>query len=284
MRPTGSLIGALFLLAASPGLAAEVCQYAGATSQSGRVAVRTEVSEASGLVTVAVAVRLDASPWRLWDVQVLAEEISSWRGGELRSVAVNNRYIVNGRPRRQQWDVFTRGPDGLVASRVQAKTLADFRKRHPAFAVHWDMARFGQPWLADYPAAQPERRPDLDLGRAALPLQPRTPLALAFHWSRWLPAAERTVPVFLPGWKRDAALDASVQPAGPDGRWRITLRHPALDRAQPSWADAVVSPDHQLRRLTFDIHAAAGDGQGWVDLVSCQGHVSPLAANGRGER
>lgn len=268
MRPTGSLIGALFLLAASPGLAAEVCQYAGATSQSGRVAVRTEVSEASGLVTVAVAVRLDASPWRLWDVQVLAEEISSWRGGELRSVAVNNRYIVNGRPRRQQWDVFTRGPDGLVASRVQAKTLADFRKRHPAFAVHWDMARFGQPWLADYPAAQPERRPDLDLGRAALPLQPRTPLALAFHWSRWLPAAERTVPVFLPGWKRDARVDEAVAPVAP-GRWRLTLRHPALRDGAGSWAEAAVSAGHKLMRLTFNVEARAGHGQGWVDQAGC---------------
>ena len=73
------------------------------------VAVRTEVAEASGLLTVDVTTRLDAEPWWLWTVQYLTEEISTWRAGELQSVAVNNRYSVNGRPKRQQWDVFIGG-------------------------------------------------------------------------------------------------------------------------------------------------------------------------------
>ncbi len=262
------LIAALCCLPAAR--AAEVCRYDGKTSHSGRAAVRTEVMEANGLTTVDVTARLDAEPWWLWTVQYLTEEISTWRAGELQSVAVNNRYSVNGRVKRQQWDVFVRGPDGLAASRVQSKTLSEFRRRHPAFVAHWEPGSFGQAWLPDYPGAGPERRPDLDLGRAAMPPRLRTPYALAFYWSRFLPAAGGAVPVFMPGWKRDARLDALVTPAGV-GRWRMALRHPALDGGAPSWAEAVVSADHRLLRLSFDVHAAAGDGQGWVDQSGCQG-------------
>ena len=256
----------LLALCLAPARAAEVCRYAGVTSYSGRVAVQAEASEAQGVTTVDVLARLDAKYLLFWTVQYLAEEISTWRAGELQSVAVNNRYIVNGRPSRQQWDVFTRGPDGLLASRVQSRSLSEFRRRHLAFAGHWDPARFGQPWLPDYPAAQPERRTDLDLPRAAMPPQTRTPFALAFYWSRWLPEAGGMVPVFMPGWKRDTRLQAEVAPAGP-GRWRMALRYPGT--AAPSSAEAVVSPDHRLLRLSFDVHAAAGSGQGWVDRTEC---------------
>jgi hypothetical protein len=275
-RRTGLAAGTAGLLAAlslAPAQAAELCRYAGMTSYSGQVAVRTEASEARGITTLDVTVRLDAKPWWFWTIQYLAQEITTWRAGELQSVAVNNRYIVNGRPSRQQWDVFARGPDGLLASRVQSRSLPEFRRRHPAFAGHWDPGRFGQPWLPDYPAAQPERRPDLELAQAAMPPRMRTPLALAFYWSRWLPDAGGTVPVFMPGWKRDARLDAQVAPAAPQvapTRWRMALRHPALGDA-PSSAEAVVSADHQLLRLSFDVHASAGSGQGWVDRTECQG-------------
>ena len=248
--------------------AAEVCLYEGRTSYSGHVVVRTEAAEANGLTTIDVTARLDAEVWWLWKVQYLTEEISTWRAGELQSVAVNNRYSVNGRVNRQQWDVFVRGPDGLVASRVQSRSLSEFRRRHPAFVAHWDPGAFGQAWLPDYAAAGPERRTDLDLGRAAMPPQLRTPYALAFYWSRWLPAAGGTVPVFMPGWKRDARLDALVTPSGA-GRWRMDLRHPALGGDRASWAEAAVSPDHRLLRLSFDVHASVGNGQGWADQAGC---------------
>lgn len=257
----------LLALSLVPARAAEVCRYAGMTSYSGRLAVQAEVSEAQGVTTVDVTARLDAQYLVFWKIQYLAEEISTWRAGELQSVAVNNRTIINGRPSRQQWDVFTRGPDGLAASRVQSRSLSEFQRRHPAFAGHWDPVRFGQPWLSDYPAAQPERRTDLDLGQAAMPPRTRTPYALAFYWSRWLPNAGGTVPVFMPGWKRDARFQAEVAPAGP-GRWRMVLRHPG--DAAPSSAEAVVSADHRLQRLSFDVHAAAGSGQGWVERTECQ--------------
>jgi hypothetical protein len=264
-----SCAAGLLSLCLAPARAEEVCRYEGMASYSGRLAVQAEVSEAQGVTTVDVTARLDAKYLLFWKIQYLAEEISTWRAGELQSVAVNNRTIINGRPSRQQWDVFTRGPDGLAASRVQSRSLSEFRRRHPAFADHWDPGRFGQPWLPDYPAAQPERRTDLDLARSAMPPRTRTPYALAFYWSRWLPDASGTVPVFMPGWKRDARLHAEVAPAGP-GRWSMSLRHPG-DTA-PSSAEAVVSPDHQLLRLSFDVHAAAGSGQGWVDRTECQTH------------
>jgi len=102
-----------------------------------------------------------------------------------------------------------------------------------------------------------------------MPPRTRTPYALAFYWSRWLPDAGGTVPVFMPGWKRDARFQAEVAPAGP-GRWRMSLRHPG--DAAPSSAEAVVSADHRLQRLSFDVHAAAGSGQGWVERTECQAH------------
>ena len=107
-----------------------------------------------------------------------------------------------------------------------------------------------------------------------MPPQTRTPYALAFYWSRWLPAASATVPVFMPGWKRDARFDAQVapaqtaQPAAP-GRWRMVLQSPALGTG-PSSAEATVSADHRLLRLSFDVHAAAGTGQGWLEQTDCR--------------
>ena len=259
------LLAACLACLAAPAGAAEVCEFAGVASHKARIAVRTEAAEAAGLLTVRILARLDAEPW-LWSLRYLMEEISTWRGGELQSVAVNSRYILDGRVRRQQWDVLVRGPAGLQAQRVQGTSLAEFQRRHPAFAAQWDPAQFGQPWLASYPAAGPERRTDLDLGGAGLAPGVRTPLALAFHWSRTLPPGGGVVPVFLPGWKRDARVDEAVQ-ATP-GRWRMALRHPALGGAG-SWAEASVAPDHRLLRLAFQVQARAGSGEGWVDLVGC---------------
>ena len=256
------------LLALAPAAeAAEVCTYTGAASHDARATVRTEASEAGGLLTLRVLVRVQAEPW-WWSVNYLMEEISTWRGGELQSVALNTRYILDGRVRRQQWDVLARTPEGLQAQRVQSTSLPEFNRRHPRFAGHWDPARFGQSWLPDYPAAGPERRTDLDLPRAGMPPGLRTPLALMFYWSRFLPPGNEVVPVFLPGWKRDARADEPVAAVAP-GRWRMTLRHPAVGAG--SWAEVAVSPDHRLLRLTFAVRARVGNGEGWVSLEGCAG-------------
>ncbi len=268
-------------LPAADAAASEVCRFEGTTSHAGRVAATAVVATAAdGRTVVDVALSLRASVWWIFDVQYLAEEVSTWRDGALLGVAVNNRTLADGRVVRQQWDVFTGGEAGLQGWRVQARTLAEFRHKHPGFVRHWDLASFGGAWLQDYATASPERRPDLDLLRAATPPDQwpgmRTPLAMAFYWTRWLPPAGQAVPVFLPGFKRDARADLAVAPSvrSPTGAWqlwRARLRHPALGTSIPSEADAWVSPDRHLLALAFDVHARQGAARGVVRAVGCQG-------------
>jgi hypothetical protein len=254
--------------------AGEVCRFEGTTSHAGRVIVRTEVTSAGGQTTVDVTLSLRATVWWVVGVEYLAEEISTWRQGELASVAVNNRTLSEGRVVRQQWDVFTQGAAGLEGWRVQAKSLAEFRRNHPGFVQHWDPASFGNAWLGDYAGAQPKRRPDLDLVRAATPSDAwsgvRTPLAMAFYWMRRLPPGGEV--------KRDARADLAVAPASSTGNavqlWRTSLRHPALTGGTPSEAEAWVSPDRRLLQLTFTIHARQGAANGTVHALGCEGTAS----------
>ena len=269
------LAGLAMAVGLAPARAAETCRFAGTTSHDGRLAARTEVSEAGGLLTVDVAVTLAASAW-LANVQYMGEEISTWRAGQLQSVAVNARTIIDGEIKRQQWDVFVRDAGGLRARRVQAKTLTDFRRLHPGFVRHWAPAGFGEPWLQDYGSAAPERRPDLDLPASALTSGLRTPLALALYWSRFLPAGGGAAPMFLPGFKRDARAALEVGPVSTgEGwrRWQATLRHPALDGS--SKVAAWVSPDNYLLQLAFDLHAQLGSGQALIRAQGCQGLQVP---------
>lgn len=272
---------------AAPAAAGEVCTYAGTTEPTGQVGARAEASLApDGTIRVDVAVDLRARVGWFWDVRYLAREVSSWRDGQLAGVAVNSRTLSNGRVVRQQWDVFTRGPTGLEARRVQGKTLADFRLKHPRFAQHWDPAAFLQPWAADYDAAAPERRPDLDLPAAALPVGLRTPLAAAFWWTRWLPPAGQAggvpgafpLPVFLPGFKRDARADLAALPGAAEGGgrvWHVPLRHPALQGGTESAAEALVGPDRRVLRIALDVHARQGSGSAALRLVGCAGLPPP---------
>ena len=257
--------------------AAESCQFAGSTSQDGRVSVSANVTAVGSVVTVDVTVSFTATAW-MTQVRYLSQEISQWRGGELLSVAVNNRTQIGGRITRQQWDVFAQGPRGLEAHRVQAGAPADFRRRHPGFVQHWDVQDFGKPWLPDYAAAAAERRPDLDPPPAR---SLRPPLALAFYWSRWLAPGGGAAPVFLPGFKRNARADLAWGPAAAgEGwrRWQAALQHPALAGAAPSTATAWVSPDGYLLQLAFDVHAQQGAGQALLRAQGCQGVQVPPPA------
>jgi hypothetical protein len=71
----------------------------------------------------------------LFGMHYLLEEVSIWREGQLENVAVNSRYLLGHRIVRQQWDDFRRSAEGMQAERVQAKTLADFRRQHPGFCA-----------------------------------------------------------------------------------------------------------------------------------------------------
>ncbi len=260
------------LLLLSPALArAEICRFAGNTSHDGRVAVRTETTEAGDTTTVDVQVSFAIDSW-LGDVRYFGEEATSWRAGAVQSIAVNQRTVVDGSIKRQQWDVFLRNGDRLEAYRVQAKRLADFQARHPGFVRHWALSSFGQPWLSDYRAAPPERRPDLDLPASAAGL--RTPLSLAFYWSRFLRPGGGNADVVLPGFKRDKDTDIRFGPAVPgEGwlRWSAPMVHPGLESRPPSLAAAWVSPQGYLLQLGLEVHTTWASGQALIRAQGCQG-------------
>ncbi len=251
----------LLALLAAPARA-EICTYEGETDYRGHATVRTEATTTAGVLTLRVTGRLTASPWRLWDVEYLGDEITTWRDGVLLSIATNGRYLVNGEISRQQWDVFRPGVTGLEASRAQAKRLRDFRVRYPSFAMHWPPSTFGRDWLPQFAAAPPERRVDLDLPHPSPAL--RTPLALAFYWVRFLPPGTASVPVFLPGFKHDALVTEAL--SHDNDTWHMKLRHPAL--GQESAAAAVVESG-TLRRLTIEAHETLGGGIATTTLTGC---------------
>ncbi len=251
--------------------AGERCRFSGTTDYAGHVAVTTDVSATGGDTRVDVAVAFEATP-ALWvHIRYLAQEVSTWRAGKLESVAVNNRYSVDGHIVRQQWDEFQLGAEGLQARRVQGKTLADFSRKHPAFVRYWDQAAFGLPWLADYASASPQPRPDLGLGAASLPSGLRSPLALAFYWVGRLPRGGQAVPVFLPGFKGERLVTlpiaAVVSPGGV--RWSTPLRHPALSETPASTATAWTSADGHLLQLAFELHAPRGSARGLIRQEGC---------------
>ena len=267
-RPvTGLWLGLLVLAPAVAG--AETCRFAGTTSQNGHLAVQTTTAQAAGLTTVGVTVEFTIHAW-MTDYRYLGQEITTWRGTELQSIALNQRSLADGDIKRQQWDVFTRAGPRLDAYRVQAKHLADFRQRHPGFVAHWPPANFAQPWLDDYRRAGAERRPDLDLPAAGA----RTPLAFAFYWSRFLPPAGTRVAVVLPSFKQNKVttldLAAAVQGEG-WLRWSTELHHPSLEASPASLAAAWVSPDHYLLQLGVDLHTSWASGRAMLRAEGCEG-------------
>jgi hypothetical protein len=258
--------------------AAETCRYSGAASYAARVSVTTTAATAHGATTVDVAARVDAKSFGLINWQYLYQEIGTWRDGELQSIGVNHRYSVLGSIRRQQWDLFNRTPAGMQAWRVQAKNLADFQAKHPGFVSHWSPASFGENWLPDYAAAPPERRADLDLPMASMPPDLGTPLLLAFYGVRWAGDQQRTVPVFLPGFKHDPRTDIRVETRGIEASGLLHLhtsvRHPQLSEIKVSTGDAWISADHHLVRETFEARADYGSAHGELRLDGCQGDSS----------
>jgi hypothetical protein len=256
--------------------AAEVCRFAGHTDYAGHVTATTSVTTTGDSTIVDVAITFGSTAMFLFGVHYLLEEVSIWHDRQLESVAMNSRYLLGNRIVRQQWDKFQRAADGMQAERVQAKTLADFRRKHPGFVQHWDPATFGQPWLRDYPLAPPERRSDLDLHISPFPPALRSPLALAFYWVRWLPHAEQDVPVFLPGFKAERLVEVRLAsaPAAAGTAWRTVLHHASLSERTPSTAEALVSPDNYLLRIEFWLHTAYGSGRGEINQQGCNG--SPM--------
>ena len=253
--------------------ASETCRFAGTTDYDGRVMATTYVAASNGVTTVNVNVTFDATMMYLFHIRYLVQEISTWRAGELENVALNNRYLVDNQIVRQQWDMFQRGLEGLQGWLVQAKTLADFRQRHPGFVRHWNPATFGQPWLQDYPSASSERRADLDLKSLPLPLALRSPLAMAFYWVRWLPHGGQDVSVFLPGFKNERLVKLPItrHSSGGGMEWFAPLHYPALSEQPPSTATALIASDRHLLQLSFELHEPRGSARGSIHQEGCQG-------------
>ena len=138
---------------------------------------------------------------------------------------------------------------------------------------HWDPETFGAPWLQDYQAAVPERRPDLDLPAAIHANALRTPFAMAFYWVRFLPPHGQDVTVFLPGFKADkvAELPISAVPSSDGLLWYAPLRYPAFSLRPVSSATALTTRDGHLRELAFDLHGARGSARGLIRAQGCQG-------------
>jgi hypothetical protein len=264
----------------------ELCRFAGTTDYGGRVAVTTSANAraADGTATVDVVARFSATPMALWHIDYLLQETSSWKSGQLLNLGVNSRYIVDGHVVRQQWDVFDRGRDGLDAYRVQGKRLDDFRRKHPGFVGHWDPVTFGQRWISDYQFAGPERRPDLDLPDSPTGPDVRSPLALAFYWTRRVPRAGETVTVILPGFKQEKSVDLTIASAGSssDGLqlWQSSLRYPARSSAEASSAKAWVSMDGHLLQLAFTVHGMGRTAHGVIRQEGCDENAEASSAQG----
>jgi hypothetical protein len=267
------LVGVVAAQFFTVGASAEVCRFSGTTNHDGHVAVTSAVDAADGVTKVDVAVAFDTTAMFWFHIHYLVEEISTWRARQMESVAVNTRYLVGDHIIRQQWDAFQRTKDGLQARRVQAKTLADFRRSHPGFVQHWDPATFGSPWLQDYQYASPERRADLDLKTSPLPSGLSSPLAMAFYWIRWLPGGGQNAPIFLPGFKVDQLVDVPITAAAsPAGLLRrASIKYAALSKAPASTATALTSSDGRLLQLAFDVHEPAGSAFGQLHQEGCNG-------------
>jgi len=264
----------------------ELCHFAGTTDYSGRIEVTTNVNtrRTDGMTTVDVIARFIATPWPLVHIKYLMQEISTWKSDQLQSVAANTRYLLDDHIVRQVWDLFDRGTDGLEAYRLQGGTLDDFRRKYPAFVSHWDPSDFGQPWVQDYRLAGAVRRADLDLPASSLRPGLRSPLALAFYWSRSIPGNGQAATVFLPGFKRDKRVDLTITAAEPssDGQqvWQTSIRSPALSMTHASTAKAWVSMDGHLLQLAGSVQSGSYTGDGVIRQESCNGTAESSRASG----
>lgn len=96
---------------------------------------------------------------------------------------------------------------------------------------------------------------------------------MAFYWVRWLPRGEQTVPVFLPGFKKDRLVDLPIAAVTSSGGtvWQTPLCHSAFSKRPVSFATAQISPDRDLLRLTFELHESHGSGRELITEDGCDG-------------
>lgn len=253
--------------------AAEICRFAGEADFAGRAEVTTIAAEANGLLRVQVDARFNATWLAVLHIQHLLQETSTWKGGQLQSVAINTRDMLGNRPTRQQWDIFQLTPHGFVAHRIEGKNGKEFSHKFPLFAAHWTPASFGAPWEQDFWRAGAERRPDLDLPATQVFPSLTPPLALAFYWLPHLVRTDQTVPVFLAGFKHDKVIAVVLQdtPAPSGMVWQTAVRYPGLSDNDPSIVRGLVGADGQIEQLAVRVHRSGQSAQGSLRALGCGG-------------
>jgi len=166
----------------------------------------------------------------------------------------------------------------MAGYRVQAKTLDDFKVRHPGFVRHWDPASFWAAMVAGLRgrATRTARRPRSTPDRDARPTS-GTPLPLAFFWSAGRGACANH-PGVSAGFKQDERADIRVVSRGRDANGLLHLhsavRSPQLSETEASTGDAWISADHHLVRVTFDARGERGNAQGEVHFGWVRGRAT----------
>jgi hypothetical protein len=267
------------LLALAPVLvqAAETCTYRGGGDYDAQIALTTIAERQGTTLRLRALWRLTARPLPFYRFEYLVEEISEWQGQRLIRLGLNLRHFVNGRIRRQQWDVFARTGDGFAAWRLQGKRAEELAGKHAGFARHWDVADFGQPWLADYPTAAAEARSDLALKPGEAPAGLVPPFAAGFYLPRFAPAAPQRIALFIPGNKQQNRADLDVPapaPAPAGGHvWRITLESEKLGLDRGSQAVATIAPGGRLAAIRFRLLGFGMTAAGEIALQGCEGEA-----------
>jgi hypothetical protein len=265
----------LGVLAASGARAAETCNYAGSGDYDAQIAITTVARRSGGDEHVQVLWRLTARALVIFRIRYLVEEVSDWHDGVLQSVGLNVRYFVNGRIVKQQWDLFERQGMGFAAWRVQAKSARILAAEHGELLRLWDPAGFGLPWVAQYRAGHPERRPDLDLHPGEAPPDLTTPFAEAFYRVRREPPHAARVALFLPGNKKEprpnVAVPAPTPAPGGARVWHVPLGDEKLGMAAESTAAVTVAPDSTLQAIGFHLASGMYTAEGAIRLEGCAG-------------
>lgn len=261
------------ILTSQAAYAAETCRFAGTTDFAGHVEVTTAAAARNGLLRVQILARFDGRWLAVLHIRHLLEETSVWRAGQLQSVAVNTRDMLNDRPTRQQWDIFQRTPQGFQAHRIEGKSAGEFSHKFPLFAAHWTPASFGENWEQDFWRAGAERRADLDLPANQVSAHLVTPLALAFYWLPHLVHTDQTIPVFLPGFKRNKVIAVRLQdtPASGGTVWQTAVRYPGLSDDDPSVVRGLVGADGRIEQLAVRLHRSGRSAQGSLRALRCSG-------------
>ena len=271
------LLAALVALAPLPTLAAETCTYTGGGDYDARIGLTTIAERQGATLRLRALWRLNASPLPFYRFEYLVEEISEWQGDRLLRLGLNLRHFVNGRIRRQQWDVFARTPDGFDAWRLQGKRAEEVARKAPGFARHWDVAAFGQPWLATYPTGAAEPRSDLALKASEAPSGLVPPFAAGFYLPRFAPAAPQRIALFIPGNKQQNRADLDVPAPGPAPAgghvWRIALESEKLGLDRGSHAFATIAPGARLAAIRFRLLGFGMTAAGEIALQGCDGEA-----------